>query len=124
MNGMCRILHMLAAYWGFVLMSLHLGVHWNMMMGMAGKAAGKPSVLRTWILRIIGIAIAAYGIYAFISRGIGSYMTLQNVFVFFDYEEPLYLFYLDYIAVMGFFVWIGHYAAQILRAAAKRKRTQ
>ena len=34
-----RILHMLAAYWGFVLMSLHLGIHWHMMLGLAGKAA-------------------------------------------------------------------------------------
>ncbi|MBD5457542.1 MAG: DUF4405 domain-containing protein [Lachnospiraceae bacterium] len=26
-----RKLHMLSAYWGFVLMSLHLRLHWNMM---------------------------------------------------------------------------------------------
>ena len=33
-----RKLHMLSAYWGVVLMSLHLGLHWNMMLGVAGKA--------------------------------------------------------------------------------------
>lgn len=32
-----RSLHMLASYWSFVLMSLHLGLHWSMMMGMAKK---------------------------------------------------------------------------------------
>lgn len=110
-----RTLHMIGAYWGFVFMSLHLGIHWNMMMGMAGKAAGNPSALRTWILRILGAAVAAYGVYAFVERGIGGYMSLQNMFVFFDFEEPLILFYIDYIAVMGLFVWIGHYLAKILR---------
>ena len=71
------------------------------MMGMVGKAAGNPSALRTWILRILGAAVAAYGAYAFVERGIGGYMSLQNMFVFFDFEEPLILFYIDYIAVMG-----------------------
>ena len=102
------------AYWGFVLMSLHLGIHWNMMMGMArGKA--KPSPKRAWTARAVGVIIAIYGIYAFIKRDIGIYMLLQSAFVFFDYEEPLILFYIDYIAVMGLFIWIGHYAAKILR---------
>lgn len=116
-----RVLHMIGAYWGFVFMSLHLGIHWNMMLGMADKA-GKPSAPRTWILRVLGAAIAVYGVYAFVKRGIGSYMFLQNMFVFFDFEEPLVLFYIDYIAVMGLFVWIGHYLAKVLRSVSGRKR--
>ena len=32
-----RIVHMLCAYWGFVFLSLHLGLHWRVIMGMAGK---------------------------------------------------------------------------------------
>ena len=121
-----RIVHMLAAYWGFVCMSLHLGVHWNMMMGMAGKALGRTpdgkspsgaSSARTWLLRIAGILVAGYGVYAFVRRGVTTYMFLRSVFVFFDYEEPLLFFYVDYIAVMGLFVWIGHYLAKLLRWA-------
>ncbi|MGN0293192.1 MAG: DUF4405 domain-containing protein, partial [Lachnospiraceae bacterium] len=29
-----RSMHMAASYWGFVLMSVHLGMHWGMIMGM------------------------------------------------------------------------------------------
>lgn len=29
-----RSMHMAASYWGFVLMSLHLGMHWGMIVGM------------------------------------------------------------------------------------------
>ncbi len=37
--GFARILHMLASYWGFVLMSVHLGLHWGMVMGMQSRRA-------------------------------------------------------------------------------------
>ena len=33
-----RLLHMAASHWGFVLMALHLGLHWGMFLGMAKKA--------------------------------------------------------------------------------------
>lgn len=102
-----RNLHMISAYWGFALMSLHLGLHWNMMMGMAKKAAKKPIPMSTWLLRGIGFLIAAYGAYAFLKRDIGIYMLMQSHFVFFDYKEPLIFFLADYIAVMGLFVLIA-----------------
>lgn len=35
-----RLLHMASVYWGFVLLSLHLGLHWNMILGMVRPAAG------------------------------------------------------------------------------------
>lgn len=31
--ALARRLHILGAYWGFVLMSFHLGLHWNMILG-------------------------------------------------------------------------------------------
>lgn len=110
-----RTLHMLSAYWGFMFLSLHLGLHWNMMLGMAGRMWKKPSALRIWIVRATGLLIACYGAYAFFKREIGSYMLLKNQFVFFDFGEPLILFLLDYIAVMGLFVCIGHYLAKGVR---------
>lgn len=38
--ALARPLHVLSAFWGFVLMALHLGLHWNMMPGMVRKATG------------------------------------------------------------------------------------
>ena len=110
---------MLSAYWGFVLMSVHLGFHWSMMMGMAKKFFPKPSAVRKWVLRILALVIAGYGVYAFIRRDIGIYMLLRSHFVFFDYEEPLVFFYLDYIAVMGLLIWIGNYVCVGLRMIGK-----
>ena len=53
-RSFARNLHMISAYWGFVLMSVHLGFHWSMMMGMAKKFFPKPSAVRKWVLRISG----------------------------------------------------------------------
>lgn len=122
-RAFARSLHMIAAYWGFVWMSLHLGLHWNMMTGMAGRLFQKPSAARTWALRALALAIAAYGVYAFVKREVGSYMLLRIQFVFFDFEEPLVFFLLDYMAVMGLFVFLGHYFAGLLRRHGRgRKR--
>ena len=80
---------MTCAYWGFVLMSLHLGIHWGIMTGITGKMFQKPSSVRRWTARIVGAGIAVYGIYAFAKRDILSYMMMQVHFVFFDYLEPV-----------------------------------
>lgn len=118
-RSFARNLHMISAYWGFVFMALHLGFHWNMIMGMAKKLAKHESAFRTWTLRIIAGLTAGYGIYAFIRREIGSYMLLKNQFVFFDFEEPLIFFFMDYMAVMGLFVFLGHYLAKLMRCCFK-----
>lgn len=114
-----RTLHMLCAYWGFLFLSFHLGIHWNMILGMAGKLCGKPSKLRARLIRTAGALIAAYGVYALFRRGIPSYLFLQTQFVFFDFEEPLIFFFLDYLAVMGLFVFAGHYAGKAVRGLLK-----
>lgn len=116
-RAFARNLHMISVYWGFVFMSLHLGFHWNMLMGMAKRLIKNTSESRKWILRVIAVLIAGYGVYAFIKRDIGSYMLLRNQFVFLDFEEPIILFLLDYIAVMELFIMVGHYSHTIFKKA-------
>lgn len=65
--SIARELHMLASYWGFIFMSVHVGLHWNMIKMMMRKAVriARPSGARKVILRVIAAGIAAYGVYAF-----------------------------------------------------------
>ena len=55
--ALARRLHILGAYWGFILMSVHLGMHWNLFLGMARKRTGKtvPSNLRSSLLFLMGL---------------------------------------------------------------------
>ena len=58
--GFARTLHMLASYWGFLFISMHLGLHWGVVMGVMRKAANKkaPSAARTWLLRSAAALLA------------------------------------------------------------------
>lgn len=123
-RALARKLHMVSAYWGFVLMSVHLGFHWSMVLGMIRKLFSKPSALRKWTGRVLALITAGYGIYAFIKRDIGDYMMLRSHFVFFDYDEPLIWFYLDYIAAMGLFILIGNYVSEGLRRISRRQKNK
>ena len=114
-RAFAREVHMLSAYWGFVLMSLHLGLHWSIMMGMAKRFVKELPTAGKWLLRGITAFIAGYGVYAFMQREIGRYMLLKNHFALFDFEEPLFFFLADYMAVMVLFVWGNHYFSKGLR---------
>ena len=119
-----RLIHLLASYWGFVLMSLHLGLHWNMILGMVRRVIHikDGSLWRIWLLRIAAAFVAAYGTHAFFVRGFTEYMFLRTQFAFYDFGEPLSSFFMDYLAVMVLFVCIGHYLAKGMAAGFKRKQ--
>lgn len=109
--GTARLVHMAASYWGFVLMAFHLGLHWGMILARFRQmfGAGRNSRIRRTVLRIAGVFIAGYGLYAFVARDLATYMFLRTQFVFLDYNESLLFFYIDYMAMTGLFIWIAHY---------------
>ena len=116
---MARQVHMACSFWGFVLMSLHLGLHWTMVL----NAARRFAVTRTKGFRALGVLIALYGAYAFWKRGFPGCLLLRTHFLLLDYEEPFLFFYLDYLAIMGLFVFCAHYGARLfLRKTIKTER--
>lgn len=124
--ALARSLHVLSAFWGFVLMALHLGLHWNMILGMVRKATGPfSSKAMRVILRIVAVLIAGYGLYAFLKNQFLSYMFLTSTFVFFDFERPVLLFFAEYIAIMGMFIFLAHYVSKgVQRLTGKRKKLE
>ena len=119
-----RILHMLASYWGFVLMSLHLGLHWGMLRGMFYKQRQDKKMNKggRWVLCGVAWSIAAYGLYAFLQHHILDYMFLKSHYVFFDFDKPIVYFFIDYIAIMGFWMWVAYYIKVVLsKRSVKRK---
>lgn len=116
-----RRLHMLASYWGFVLMSVHLGLHWGLVTGMLHRASGgKPSPVKTAAAWGVAGSLGAYGAYAFWHHQIWMYLFLRTEFVFFDYSQPAVLFFVDHLAMMGLFILLTYGAVKLLR----RKSTE
>lgn len=124
--ALARRLHILGAYWGFLLMSLHLGLHWNMILGMSRKATGikNKSKFRSIIAFIIGLVTAGYGVWVFIGRDLTTYLLLKSEFVFLDYSESKVLFYIDYLALMALCIFVAHYSAKLIRELRKKTEVQ
>lgn len=119
-----RTVHMLSSYWGFILMGIHLGFHWNIMIAMVGKKVPKASTGRTIVMRVIAVLIALYGVIAFIKRDFWNYMILKNHFAFYDFSEPVIFFLLDYLAVLCMFAFVGHYVSKALLFLNRREATK
>ena len=107
-----RTSHMLASYWGYVIMSFHIGLYWHVMSAMMFR---QPSLASGVFPHIAAVVLMAYGAYAFVKRQLGEYMFLFTEFVFFDFEEPILYFFIDYIAIMILFACLGHYLILLFR---------
>ena len=70
---------------------------------------------------VLFLLIAAYGVYAFISRGFADYMFMKVMFAFFDPKESKILFFLNYAAVMVLAAEIAYWL-DAKRIAFCRKR--
>lgn len=119
-----RTMHLAASYWGFVLMSIHLGFHWSTILGMFRRLRGEKKIpaVFVWLMRFAAICIAGYGVYCFQSTGIASYMFLKQEFVFFDFEQSAVSVFVEHIAMMGLWVFVSFYAIKrILKLTSKKK---
>lgn len=119
---LARNLHMVTSHGGFLLMGLHIGLHYGMILGMMRKAfhITQKSTSRTWILRMLAVAVSGYGIYALIKRNFISYMLLRVQFAFFDYGEPPIFYEWDLFAMMCFMIFIGYYLQKLMLSMKRR----
>lgn len=107
-----RLLHLIASYWGFVLMGFHTGMHWNMMISRFQAYSKTPMRIPSIISRISVILISLYGLYRFIGYGIIDYMFLKTQFVFYDFSKSTLLYIIDYTAMTVMFGCIGYFTGK------------
>ena len=109
-----RNIHILSAYWGFIFMSLHLGIHWNMVVSMAGRIFVKAfnSPVCKWILRVLVYGLVIFGVWSFVELDFGSYLLLKNLFVFIDDSQNKLLVIFQYISVMSTFIFAVYYVTK------------
>ena len=109
--GFARIAHLLASHWYYLFMSLHIGLH----VGMIVNKIISQGRTRKIILYTILALVCAYGVYAFIARGVWKYLILQQQFFFFDLERGYILFAIDYISIIILFAAISNFVASRLK---------
>ena len=132
--GFARIAHLLASHWYYLFMSLHIGLHVGMISNKlchsrapqdchsraptresSDKEIIGSSPIMTLVGKILLALVCAYGIYAFIARGVWKYLILQQQFFFFDLERGYILFAIDYISIIILFATLSHLLSKSLK---------
>ena len=119
-----RQLHTLSSYWGLVLVSVHLGLHWSMILGAIRKMTGITGTnrIRAAALCLLSIVFAAYGVKSSFDMDIGSKLFLRYTFGYWDFENAAAVFFLAYLSIMWLYVIITHCMLVLLEKIAQYKR--
>ena len=103
LSAQARSVHLLLAYWGYVLVCIHSGTHLTAPFARLFKRDRRAAIIVSAALGLV----SAYGCYAFVRRGFPGYMFASTAFAFYDFGEPIVFFLLDHLAVMVLFMSLG-----------------
>lgn len=110
-------IHILAAYWALIIISVHLGLGWPMIMGVVRTLLGisQGSASRTRALRLVTAATAVAGTWAFFELDIGSHLSMQPSLDWWNFEEGVAGFFIRCIAIAGLFIALTYYVMSALQ---------
>lgn len=98
-------IHIASAAWGYVLMSVHIGLHIGRIRQILKKAVSKTILNKLiYVYRFAVIILSVYGVGAFLFRKVGLKMAFLMEYSIYAYDEPKILLFLDYLSIMILFV--------------------
>ncbi|NWJ26085.1 DUF4405 domain-containing protein [Rhizobium sp. RM] len=112
-----RELHMFAAYWVLLVIAIHLGTRWQVVMNACAallRLDGK-SRWRTAGLRLVTAAVAAHGVESTVEMGFGSKLMLTYALDMWDFNASTLQFFVNYASIVGLFAAVTHYALLLVR---------
>ncbi|MBN9467308.1 MAG: DUF4405 domain-containing protein [Bosea sp.] len=119
-----RQIHTVAAYWVLVIVAVHLGLRWPMLIGLARFAFGVrgTSPIRTLILRALAGAMAVYGVWSSLALGLGMKLTMQMSLDWWNFEESVAGFFIHAGAIAGLVMSGTYYAMKLIEFARRGRR--
>jgi hypothetical protein len=115
-----RQIHVQTAYWGFVIMAVHIGLSWEMIIGSVRRMTGitGASRIRTIMLRVLAVLIVAYGVQSSFEGDMGSKLLFYNPFGW-SYNNSTIRFLIDHLSIMGIYVSGTHYTLKFVHNQEK-----
>jgi len=112
---MPRALHNASAHWFLVLIAIHLGLHWKLVMNEAQRLCGLPafSQQQRRVLSALAILVSLFGVYASLDRSLYARMIAYYSFGDWDFAGSLAGFFMQYLAIVGLHACIAHYALRL-----------
>lgn len=120
-----RMLHFIATAWTFILMSIHLGLHWRQVLIIGQKVTMNKTAktILVWLFRVFVLAICAFGIYVFIIRRYWEGLFLVTPYAFLDDSKSVFVYLLESVALSALFVSIAYYTKKLI-LYVKRKNSE
>ncbi len=116
-----RSLHMRASYGGFLILGLHVGLHYRMILNQLKRTGilKAEGGIQTLCARLLALGFSVYGIVVTFQRSFWDYILGRVHFVMFDYGESLLKFEFDLFAVLVLMAAIGYYLQRLLTKKQK-----
>lgn len=108
--------HLAMSHWSFVLMGLHLGLHFGIISAKLKNKAVKIA------LGAAMSCISVYGFYLFFKADMLNYMLFKVPFAFLDYEKAWWLVILENLAMLLAWGFAAYLLSLIFRCAAKKEK--
>ena len=105
--------HLALSHWSFVLMGLHLGLHFGIVMSKLKNRTVKI------ILGTVMTGISVYGFYLFFKSDMLNYMLFKNPFAFLDYDKVWWLVLLENLAMLLAWAFAAYLLSIFLRFFTK-----
>lgn len=105
--------HLALSHWSFVLMGLHLGLHFGIVMSKLKNRTVKI------ILGTVMTGISVYGFYLFFKSDMLNYMLFKNPFAFLDYDKAWGLVLLENLAMLLAWAFAAYLLSLFLRFFTK-----
>jgi hypothetical protein len=117
-----RQIHTLAAYWALVIVSVHLGLRWPMLMGVTRKLTGisQPNAVRTLALRLIAVLIAIHGVWSSFELTVGTKLSMQMTLDWWNFDESVAGFFIHCAGIAGLYMTLTYYAMKWLQTRKRR----
>jgi hypothetical protein len=118
-----RQIHILAGYWVLVIVSIHLGLRWPMLMGVARNLFGisQSSAARTFVLRLLAAAIALHGVWSSFALGVGTKLAMQMTLDWWNFEESVAGFFIHCGAIAGLYMALTYYITKWMQHWSRRR---
>ncbi len=117
-----RQVHLVAAHWAVLVVAIHLGMRWSLvMLTVRTQLRLAPhNRLRTVVLRVLAAVIAIYGVQSSTTMVFGSKLFMIDVMDMWDFNAEAGRFFVNFASIMGLYIALSHYVSSWLRSRAPR----
>lgn len=115
-SSLVRQGHLALSHWSFVLMGVHLGLHFGMVTAKLKNRAVKTAV------GAVMTGVSVYGFYLFFKAGFFDYMLLKTPFAFLDYDKAWWLVLLENLAMLLAWAFAGFLLSLFIRLIIRKRK--